>query len=141
MYIGIEAEGELKGLLTLFIDDKTMSADSILEILAKHPEIQHVYFGARGKYGISEEHIKLVEDICDVGMQVTIEINILDSLPDIPYHENLRIVLAVRVKDVSNIHKHNIYVKIEDTKELFIFENQSHTSLDSILYKLDKEMT
>jgi len=139
MYIGVEAEGELRGMLTLFITDKTQ--DDILQLLEKYPEIQHVYFGARGRYGLSSNHVPLVEEVCKRGKFVTIETNMLDELPTLSYHENLRIVLAIKVKDASVINKLNVYVKVEDASDLFVFCNHLHTRLNDLLYTFDREVS
>jgi hypothetical protein len=46
LWVGIEKEGKLKGMKTLFVGSPKITFNELERTLREHPDINHVYFGA-----------------------------------------------------------------------------------------------
>ena len=138
-FIGIEAEGRNRGRKTLFVAEEGASPAKILSILKKNPDIKHVYFGAGGLRYIPRHQIKMLPRLKEDKVQVTIEISSPTFLKDVPFLPNIAIVLSFSTKGVTHLRMRNVKIKVEDYKELLVFDccDVYPTSLSDNLYRKD----
>ena len=139
-YIGIEAEGPNRGMKTLFLADSTTYEEDILSILKSHPDIKHIYFGAGGMRYIPRRQIYCLEKL--KGMQITIEVDAPNRLKYVPKLDNVTVVLSFFTEELECLRDRKVRIKIEDERQLFIFDNATiyENSIHDPLYDKDEKV-
>lgn len=129
-FVGLEAEGSLQDVSTLFVGDDFVLGDSIVDYCKDNPDIKHVYFGADKLRRISMSQILILETILKMGLLITIEVEEPFRLYDIPEDDRIRIVIAYKTRHVPQLLNRNIIVKLEDEQQLIVLEPM-------VVYKTD----
>jgi len=153
LWVGVEKEGELFGIKTLFVGSHNIKYEKILDILNNDKLIGQIYFGAglcsRVNFYVLNKIINNKNlDYLIITMEVNInklnEIN-LNKLTDVRIivtinHKNFSLFKNVKYKDMLNIKLQSLYTK---NKILTIgnYENFNNFNLKDLkvkTYKGDK---
>jgi succinate dehydrogenase flavin-adding protein (antitoxin of CptAB toxin-antitoxin module) len=117
MFIGVEAEGPGRGLLTLFIPRGAVTKKNIKKILQRitTEEITRLYFGAGNRRGLTEMDLELIRSVdeeisilAEIGLKDLLELHDKDALHRIdliltlPIKSNATIPTIQHIKFVSN---------------------------------------
>ena len=136
LFIGTEAEGPDRGILTLFVGTHFADPKRILEI-AEEQKIKRIYFGAGNNRGITRNYLPLIKKIKN-DYTVVIEIDSIQEIYTYPesFFPKVKIILTFDFSYASRIK----YLKLVDEKVIRFYDRKIITALNDMLFKNDKEI-
>jgi len=115
-WIGIEVEGRLKGLKTLFIVGN-QSIDKV-RTYKNLNNVQHLYFGAGNQSRVSDFSTLLYFAKQEL-ITFEVEAKYLDKLPiQVLSNNNIHLIITFKVKNLKI--KENDSIKIEDSTDVYM---------------------
>jgi hypothetical protein len=146
VFIGKEAEGPNKGLITLFISDPDINFGELVEILGhyRNHRIEQLYFGAGNNRKVPNDPQILNAFIgWSKRYIITLEIGLLSEIDKIPSYIKKFVRIVYCVIDLSIDHSDPIYItdfKIIGEKRLcwYTLQNYYLTKLSHPYYESDK---
>jgi hypothetical protein len=143
MWKGIEREGKFKGVMTLFINGKSIPAKLLRRVLNKHRDIKQIYFGA-GIY--SHINFEVVKEMKEWFPKLIYTVEVLDKNLHLysKYIKQLNVNLIITLETL-NLHtvkmfnKQNVQIKLQNIvhgprngfeKVLLITEMKNFKSVD-----------
>lgn len=148
-FLGQEAEGEDKGVLTLFVSGRNHTLSDVSDKLMQN-HVTRIYFGAGEVYGLPEDASIHVEEWKGLVSQYTclVEIDSDELFCQIPQELivlGLQVVWVIKTKQKKNTYNPSVsafkLINEEENYLEYIHTRKSKTnSVDDILYFTDRKI-